>query len=229
MASKPDHEKPLPVLPQKHDAPQLTTLSVEARNHTRRFVIRALEEESTEIAGRDWNHEKDAWANGILDALDSLGDSIANGGWIVGANRSRRASIQRKLALRDTKEGTTAADAITESKSITVADVPVHTVDLPPPNPPAGTTMEQISLWVSKALTPSPRPYPKHILLTVTAYGHASENISDFEFVPSTVGCAFSASRFVLPHTISSPKCAEREEGIILYGLNEWDGQSNSS
>ena len=229
MASKPDHEKPLPTLPQRYDGPKLTTLSVEARNHIRRFIIRALEEESTAIAGHDWNHEKDAWANGILDALDSLGDGIANGGWIVGANRSRRASIQRKLALKDTKEGTAATDVVAEPKGTAAPHVSEHTTNPPPPNPPVGTAIEQISLWVSKAFPPSPRPYPKHILLTVSAYGHVPDNVSDFEFVPSTVGCAFLSSRFMLPHTVSSPKPAEHEEGIILYGLNEWDGQFSSS
>lgn len=229
MASKPDHEKPLPTLPQKHDAPKLTTLSVEARNHTRRFIIHALEEESTAIAAYDWNHEKDAWTNGILDALDSLGDGVASGGWIVGANRSRRASIQRKLALKDSKEGTTTTDAVTEPRSIAVSDISEHTVDPSPPDPPTGTAIEQISLWVSKALPPSPRPYPKHILLTVSAYGHVPDNASDFELVPSTVGCAFSPSQFMLPHPVSSSKHAEHEEGIILYGLNEWDSQSSST
>jgi len=229
MASKPDPDKPLPTLPKRHDGPKLTTLSVEARNHTRRFILHALEEEHSAIAGNDWNHEKDAWANGVLDALDSLGDGIANGGWIVGANRSRRASIQRKLALRDTKEGTTTTDAVTEPKSIAVSDAPEHTADLPPPKPLAGTAMEQISLWVSKALPPSPRPYAKHILFTVTAHGHVPDNVSDFEFVPSAVGCAFYSSRFMLPHPVSSSKHAEHEEGIILYGLDEWDGQFSSS
>jgi len=229
MASKPDQDKPLPTIPKRHDGPKLTALSVEARNHTRRFILRALEEENLAIAGNDWSHEKDAWADGVLDALDSLGDGIANGGWIVGVNRSRRASIQRKLALRDTKEGTTTADTVTEPKSIAVSDVPEHTADLPPPKPPASTAMEQISLWVSKALPPSPKPYAKHILLTVAAYGHSPDKVSDFEFVPSAVGCAFSLSRFMLPHLVSSSKRVEHEEGIILYGLDEWDGQFSSS
>jgi hypothetical protein len=131
--------------------------------------------------------------------------------------------------LRDTKEGTTTADAVTEPKSIAVSDVPEHTPDLPPPKPPTGTAMEQISLWLSKGLPPSPKPYAKHLLLTVTAYGHVPDNISDFEFVPSAVGCTFSSSRFILPHPTSSPKHAEHEEGIILYGLDEWDGQFSSS
>jgi len=229
MASKPDHDKPLPTLPMRHDAPKLTTLSVEARNHARRFILRALEEESSVIAGNDWNHEKDAWTNGILDALDSLGDGIANDGWIVGTNRSRRASVHRKLILRDTKEGTTTADAVTEPKSVAVSDIPEHTVDLPPPKPPPGTAMEQISLWLSKALPPSPKPYAKHLLLTVTAYGQVSDNVSDFEFVPPAVGCVFSSSRFMLPHPAPSPKQPDCEEGNILYGLDEWDGQFCSS
>ena len=229
MASKPDHDKPLPTIPKWHDAPKLTTLSVEARNHTRRFILRALEEESSIIAGNDWNHEEDAWTNGILDALDSLGDGIANDGWIVGANRSRRASIQRKLILTDSKEGTTTADAVIEPKSVAAPDIPEHTVDLPPPKPPPGTAMEQISHWLSKTFPPSPKPYAKHLLLTVTAYGHVSDNVSDFEFVPPAVGCVFSSSRFMLPHPLSSPKHPEREEGNILYGLDEWDGQFGSS
>ena len=227
MASKPDHEKPLPTPPKKHDAPKLTTLSVEARNHTRKFIIRSLEEESSVIAGGDWNHDKDAWTDGILDALDSLGDGVTNGGWIVGANRARRARIQRKLALRDAKEGPSTTDTVAEPKNI--SDVSEHNTDPPPPKPPAGTVMEQISLWVSKALPPSPKPYAKHLLLTVSAYGHVPDNVSDFEFVPSTAGCAFFPSRFVLPHPASSSKHAEYEEGFILYGFNEWDGQFSSS
>ena len=229
MASKPDHEKPLPVLPKRHDASKLTTLSVEARSHTRRIILRALEEESSAIPRNDWNHERDAWADRILDALDSLGDGIADGGWIVGASRSRRASIQRKLIPRDNREGTTTADAVTEPKSIAVSDLPEHAVDLPPPKLPASTAMDQISLWLSKALPPSPKPYAKHLLLTVTAYGHVPDNVSDFELVPSAVGCAFFSSRFMLPHLTSSSKHIEPEEGIILYGLDEWDGQFGSS
>ena len=224
MASKPDNDKPLPTLPKRHDAPKLTTLSIEARNHTRRIILRATEEESSATPGNDWNNEKDAWTDRILDALDSLGDGIANGGWIVGANRSRRVSIQRKLILRDTKEGTTTADAVTEPKSIAVSDVPEPTVDLPPPKPPASMAMEQLSLWLSKALPPSPKPYAKHLLLTVTAYGHVPDNVSDFELIPSAAGCTFSSSRFRLPHPTSSSKNAEHEEGIVLYGLDEWDG-----
>jgi len=227
MASKLDHDKPLPTLPKRHDAPKLTTLSVEARNHTRRFVLRALEEVASAIPESDWNHDKEAWTDGIFDALDSLGDAVANGGWIVGTNRSRRASIQRKLALRDAKEGTTTADAVTEPKSIAATDVSEHAADIPPPKPPTGAAMEQISLWLSKAIPPSPKPHAKHILLTVTAFGHLPD-VSDFEFVPSAVGCTFFPSRFMIPHPVSSSKHAEHEEGIILYGLDEWDGQSSS-
>ena len=228
MASKSDHDKPLPTIPKRHDTPKLTTLSVEARNHTRRIILRALEEESSAMPGNDWNHERDAWSDGISDALDSLGDGITNGGWIVGANRSRRASIQRKLVLRDTKEGTTTADAVAEPRSTVVSDVPEHAPDLPPPKPPTSTPMEQISLWLSKDFPPSPKPCAKHLLLTITDYGQIPDNVSDFELVPSAVGCSFSSSRFMLPHPTSSSKHVEHEEGIILYGLDEWDGQFGS-
>lgn len=229
MASKPDHDKPLPTLPKRHDAPKLTTLSVEARNHTRRFILRALEEESSTIAGNDWNHDNDAWTNGILDALDSLGDSVVEGGWIAGANRSRRASIQRKLTLKDIKEGVTTADAVAEPKSTALPDLLQHPADLSPPKPPASTTIEWLSFWASKALPPSPKPYAKHILLTVATFGHFPDNASDFEIVPSAVGCIFSPSRFMLPRTASSSAHAGHEEGIILYGLDEWDGQFSSN
>lgn len=227
MASIPDHDKPLPTLPKRHsDTPRLTTLSVEARNHTRRFILRALEEEFSTVPDRDWDHDNEAWANGILDAIDSLGDAIAQGGWIVGSNRSRRASIQRKLNLRDAKEGTTTTDAVAEPKSVAISDVPEHTADPLPPTPPAGTAIEQISLWTSKDLPPSPKPYPKHILLTVAPFGHhVSDNVSDFELIPSAVGCVFTPSQFMLPRTASSSTLTGHEEGTILFGLDEWDGQ----
>ena len=224
MASKLDHDKPLPILPKKHNTPRLTTLSVEARNHTRKFILRALDEESLAAAGNDWDHDNEAWANGISDALDSLGDSIADGGWIAGANRSRRALIQRKLALRNIRQGSTTTDAVADPKSVALSNISEHTAEYPPPPPePPATAMEEILLRLSKALPPSPKPYAKHILLTVAAYGHAPDNAPGFETIPSSVGCVFSPSRFMLPCTTS------REEGIVLYGLDEWDGQFSSS
>jgi hypothetical protein len=232
MASIPDHDKPLPTLPnsKRHsDAPKLTTLSVEARNHTRKFIFHALEEGSLAIADCDWYHDNEAWANGILDALDSLGDGVAQGGWIVGANRSRRASVRRKLTLGDDREGTTTTDDAAEPKSVPISDVQEHTTDYSPSKPPAGTALEQISLWISKDLPPSPKPYPKHILLTVAPYGHTSDNASDFELIPSAVGCIFSPSQFVLPRTASPSTHIEHEEGTVLYGLDEWDGQFGQS
>lgn len=229
MASIPDNDKPLPTLPKRYDPPKLTTLSVEARNHTRRFILRTLEEESSAIASCDWDHDNETWTNVILDALDSLGDSIAQGGWIVGASRSRRAFNQRKLTLRDNREGTTITETVAEPKCEVIPDVLEHTADHSSPKPLGGTAMEQILLWTRKALPPSPKPYPKHILLTVAPYGHVSDNASDFEFVPSAVACVFSSSQFVLPHTALSPTHAVHEEGIILYGLDEWDSQFGSS
>lgn len=231
MASTPDHDKPLPTLPKRYEAPKLTTLSVEARNHTRKFILRALEEECLAIAACDREHDNEAWTKIILDALDSLGDSIAQGGWIGGANRSRRASIQRKVILRDIKEEKTITEAVEDPKSVTISDIPVPTPtpDYPPPKSPAGSAMEQMLLWISKSLPSSPKPYPKHILLTAAPFGQASDNVSDFELVPLAVGCVFSPSRFMLHHTVSSSTDAAHEEGTILYGLDEWDGQFSPS
>lgn len=229
MASKLDHDKPLPTIPKRHDTPKLTTLSVEARNHTRRFILRALEEESSTIAGNDWDHDNDAWTNGILDALDSLGDSVAEGGWIAGANRSRRASIQRKLTPTDIEEGTTTTDAVAEPKNIAPPDSPQLPANHSPPKPPASTATEWLSFWASKVLPPSPKPYAKHILLTVAAFGHSPDNASDFEIVPSAVGCIFLPSRFMLPRTAPFSAHAGHEEGVILYGLDEWNANAGHS
>ena len=40
----------------------------------------------------------------------------------------------------------------------------------------------------STLLPPSPKPYAKHLLLTITAHGHVLDNISNFEFIPPAIG-----------------------------------------
>ena len=109
----------------------------------------------------------------------------------------------RKIILRDVP-----------TPSIAVADVSERAVDIPPPKPPAGTTMEQTSLWVLKALLPSPNPYAKHTLLTTTALGHTPGNVTNSEFVHSAVGCTFLPSQFT-PSTREEVYCMGWMSGMV--------------
>ena len=124
----------------------------------------------------------------------------------MGANRSRRAFVQRKLILRD-----------------------IPRKGLPPPMLFRSLRVSQLPAYLLKALLPSPKTYAKHILLTVSGGGRALDNVSGSQLVPPAIGCVFSSSRFIPPRPVPSSEHTDHEEEIILYGLNEWDGRFSSS
>lgn len=68
---------------------------------------------------------------------------------------------------------------IAEPEGIVALDAPEYTTDPPPSNPPAGTTIEQKSFWMSKGSLPSPRPDSEYISPTVNTCGHVPGRVSD--------------------------------------------------
>ncbi|KAK1234614.1 hypothetical protein PQX77_002181, partial [Marasmius sp. AFHP31] len=73
-------------------AHKLTTLCLKAREHRNRFIRFVLDEASQEESAADagWlerNKDEVVWA--IEDALDDLGKSMGQGGWLVGIRRAK--------------------------------------------------------------------------------------------------------------------------------------------
>lgn len=219
-------DKPLPIIPkpQENSYRLTTTLSVESRNHARQFILRALEEENAVIARNDWDSEKDSWATGLLDALDVLGEHMANGGWLAGIRRSRKAGILRKTSVNERKnqpptqddpemDAESPADASNESSSQSI---------------PSEQALTQLRVLLSKLTLPSPKPAAKHMLLTTGAFGTRNAiPIEDtgFDLIPSSVGCVFTPNFFLMPWSSGTSTGKDVASGVVLFGLEEWDGK----
>ena len=226
MATKNNVNKPLPIPPRQPDSSfrLTTTLSIEARDHARRFILHAFEEESSTIARDDWEAEKECWVSGFLDAMDALGESIAVGGWLAGVRRSRKMATLHRTCDKTPKSGSLVnrLDADVQGGS---------SQNSSEPSDKGGTTprgaLEQLRHLLSKPTVPTPKPSNKHMLLTTGGFGakHAIPNEDmGFDLIPSKIGCMFTPNVFLLPWSEESSPVQDVNAGVVLYGLDEWDG-----
>lgn len=83
--------------------------------------------------------------------------------------------------------------------------------------------LSQLRDVVWRVAQPQPKPSAKHLLLTVDAFGAPAQASEDpeYHFVGANARCIFTSNKFALP----DPEAQEDPQHIILYGVDEWDGE----
>ncbi|KAJ7127895.1 hypothetical protein C8R44DRAFT_873667 [Mycena epipterygia] len=211
------NHKPLPAVPSVATVANLTTLSVEAREHRGRFIRHILS---------DVELDEELWATALEDALDALGDAVARGRWLAGVKRGRRAPVEqppRKTISRTDTMASSLSDA-----SSTVSDASKQTaesVSVSFPQGPVDDALRQIRELAAQPAIPNPKPEPRHLLLCAAPLGSrisVPNEDSGFDLIPANVGCVFKPGVFSLPEDDGSD-----EPSSILYGLAEWDASTD--
>ncbi|TFK51229.1 hypothetical protein OE88DRAFT_1799856 [Heliocybe sulcata] len=247
-------QKPLPAIPSRRNVRPLTTLTVDADAHLRRFLDHAIREDSYLSRLEDADSRRELWAGAIAGALTDLGDRVDRGGWLAGIRRAWRTRRARQVEQRKKDEKERAEKAEAEEKATKEGDAKDQDKSrrsrkqsketdkgLPlPPTPPSASqeklqdtdrralALKQLQELASKPVLPRPKPSSKYLLLTLVPYGMRpllpAEDMG-FDLVPSNVGCIFSAEVFSLPSPASNTAADERH---VLYGLEEWDVETSS-
>ncbi|KAF7358551.1 hypothetical protein MVEN_00906500 [Mycena venus] len=211
-----DH-KPLPAIPaipQVAYVPNLTTLSVDAREHRARFIRHILSES-------DLDDGEDSWAVALEDALDSLSDAVSRGRWLAGVKRghaTRRREPQQRPRQSLSRTDTMSSSASSALQSIMSEETAESIVAFP--QSPSVDALRQIRALAAQPAPPNSKPEPKHLLLCMAPLGSRiaiPNEDSSFDLIPANIGCVFKAAVFSLPEDDSD------EPSSILYGLAEWD------
>ncbi|KAI0738229.1 hypothetical protein C8Q80DRAFT_1292532 [Daedaleopsis nitida] len=224
------HEKPLPNLPSNSDtrARKVSwnlTLTVNARAHLQRFIARALDEEPDV-------RDREAWAERLEASLDELGSSVSRGGWLAGFRRARhlrrrqyeeeekRRAEERAKVEKEQEELARSSRAKGRSK-LKQSVVDDKHVEDSPNDDRRNASLEQLRELTFKPYIPTPKPSVKHLVLSVVG-APSAEPTEDmgFKLVRSGVHCSFMTGEFVLPQAVSGH---ESIDGVILYGLDNWD------
>lgn len=227
-------DKPLPTPPTSRPSGRdLARLSVESRAHLRLFIKHALAEENVEGAS--------SWAKPLELALRELCDAMVRGAWLVGLKEARKAEQnrrwleekeerERKQGETDTtaKEGDKAKGRGRDKDKGCYEGVWTQTPDASERFHDERTrrALVQISRSMSEANTPRTGLVPAHLLITLSpknAILPPRDNV--FDEVPSNKMCLFTADKYLLP---SAEEWKRGAGGIVLYGLDEWDGKSIS-
>ncbi|KAJ6475055.1 hypothetical protein C8R47DRAFT_1143386 [Mycena vitilis] len=205
-----DH-KPLPAIPVVATAPNLTTLSVQAREHRGRFIRHILLE-------AELDDGEGLWVTALEDALDSLSDAVTRGRWLEGVKRGRRerAHLAERKPIARTETMSSSISSILQSPA---SDNSAESL-LAFPQSPTVEALRQIRALTAQPAPPNSKPEPKHLLLCLAPLGSRiaiPTEDSGFDLIPANVGCVFKPALFSLPEEDSD------EPSCILYGLTEWD------
>ncbi|KAH7868609.1 uncharacterized protein C8R40DRAFT_814762 [Lentinula edodes] len=212
-----DH-KPLPELPSTSKTPNLARLSIQAQKHRERFIRFVLSELND--AWIDNNLEE--WTRVLEDALDDLASSMSQGRWLTGIKKykalkekqsKKKRKLDKKVDLTENSTGprkSTGADGIFDNGS-KKSEVQISSSN--------SERLERLRQIVAEPDVPSRTPKSRHLLLCLAPLGSRvalPDEDSGFNLVPSTLGCSFRNSVFVLPE-------GGEEMDAILYGFHEWN------
>jgi 1-phosphatidylinositol-3-phosphate 5-kinase len=240
-------QKPLPTVPRPRlNSQNLTTLSIDSQDHLA-HLIRRLLSELEEAAPNDGI--KEAWVNSIQAGLVELGNSMARGGWLAGLRRKRRAQKVKRdreliefktLKAKERKEreelgkakGKAKGNAPNVDTTLKLSSEwtklefrgPFEKCQLPHDRlTDKSLALEQIRHIIQLPTVPAPKPFPKHLLLTLAPSGSrvvVPAEDSGFDLVPANISCVFSSGIYSLPDSPTH----DAGGSVILYGLEEWDG-----
>lgn len=225
-------DKPLPDIPQ----PSVSTkqlqptnwvnLTIDGRNHLRRFILYALEE-SQDVISLD-NREQCAFA--LEGALVSLGERMFMGGWLPGLRRMRRRKAvefeEERERQREREKGTPKAteSVHTAPKRDSTQRRDSHDAGYfalvqdgvrQPVSEPFSQqqVLEALRLLVEKSAIPVPKLTAKHLVLTVASFKPATSD-------EQGVRCIFTSGTFAIPTAELGTSAGTT--GEILYGLDTW-------
>lgn len=217
--------KPLPALP----PPPLTTLSIDARAHRARLIRHLLSELPDPVIQA--RHE--GWAFAIEEALDALSSSLAHNDWLAGIRRRResnhRVKLDTALAERTPKpetkklQDTAPKESRTQSPPPVIAPQPQIVDDVTTSRTRTQEVLHQLRAYVSRTNVPTTEQQGFHILLCLAPHGarvHFPGEDHGLSEIPANIGCAFVPSKFLLPPDV------DQIETAVLYGMQEWNGQS---
>jgi 1-phosphatidylinositol-3-phosphate 5-kinase len=166
-----------------------------------------------------------------------LGESISRGGWLTGLKRGRKAQKLRREA-KQTESDKEKAKAKKEQEDLgkgknkkkgaqdellerPESDTRGLSQSPQSRNTYSGLALSQIRELVGRPMVPTPKPSAKHMLLAVVPFGSRialPQGYSGFDLISTGVGCIFASEVFTLPD-------AQPAESVVLYGLDEWDGE----
>ncbi|KAG7092023.1 hypothetical protein E1B28_008405 [Marasmius oreades] len=170
------NNKPHKVRRESPNTNKLANLCVQARQHRARFIRFVLDEVSqdpevlVDVGVNEWidrNKEELVWS--IEDALDGLGRSIGQGGWLVGIRRARD-SLEYLISDSGGNDS--------NMKIRQLRELAAHQL---PPTP----------LPTSKHLLLSFAPVGSRVALP--------EEDAGFDIIPSQIRCSFTPGVFVFP------------------------------
>ncbi|KAJ6515534.1 hypothetical protein C8R45DRAFT_1067124 [Mycena sanguinolenta] len=199
----------IPVVPVVATVHNLTTLSIDAREHRARFIRYILSEAAVEDA-------EDSWASALEDALDGLSEAVARGRWLAGVKRRRKSKPHSRQSMA--RSDTDMSSSTTQSNSSILSDDSGSLVAFP--QSPTVDALRQIRALTTQPAPPNPKTDPKHLLLCLAPLGSRiaiPDEDSGFDLIPANIGCAFKPGLFALPEDDAD------EASSILYGLSEWD------
>lgn len=157
--------KPLPEIPEQ--VKPITTLSLNARAHRAKFIRWFLQTEGD--VEEDYREE---WTNSFEDALDALGESVAQGQWMSSAWAHKRV----RNGGGDDKDPAAAVRSRVQDMA-------------------SGDALQQIRDLISSPVS-SPNSF-KHLVLCLSGPGNLKdEEEGGFDFLASNIGCIFRSGHF---------------------------------
>ncbi|KAJ3914042.1 hypothetical protein F5877DRAFT_51221 [Lentinula edodes] len=212
-----DH-KPLPELPSTSKTPNLARLSIQAQKHRERFIRFVLSELND--AWIDNNLEE--WTGALEDALDDLTSSMSQGRWLTGIKNNKALKEKQPKKIRKLDEKVDLTENSAGSRKSPGADeifdngLRKSEIQISSSN---SERLERLRQIVAEPDLPSRKSKSRHLLLCLAPLGSRvalPDDDSGFNLAPSTLGCSFRNSVFVLPE-------GGEEMNVILYGLQEWN------